>query len=141
MLVRPAATRHEIDAALGLRERVFCGEQGVSMAAERDGLDPGAVHVVALEGDRVVGTCRLVFEGRVAHLGRMAVEPTRRETGVGGAVLDAAERSARERGAERISLHAQIAALRLYERRGYAARGEVFVEEGMDHMEMDKTLA
>lgn len=141
MLVRPASTGQEIDAALGLRERVFCGEQGVSMAAERDGLDREAVHVVALERDRVVGTCRLVFEGRVAHLGRMAVERGRRGTGVGGAVLDAAERSARERGAERISLHAQVTSLRLYERRGYEARGEVFVEEGMDHLEMEKTLA
>lgn len=139
--MRQAATASEIDAALGLRERVFCDEQGVSMAAERDGLDPAAVHVVALEEGRVVGTCRLVFEGRVAYLGRMAVEAERRGTGVGGAVLDAAERSARERGAERISLHAQVAALRLYERRGYEARGEVFVEEGMDHLEMWKTLA
>ena len=141
MEVRPARNEREVAAALELRKRVFCGEQGVSLAAERDGRDPEAVHVVAVESDRLVGTCRLVFDGDVARLGRMAVEAGTRRRGVGAAILESAERSAREEGARRITLHAQTPVKDLYSRHGYIPYGEPFVEEGIDHVAMEKLLA
>jgi predicted GNAT family N-acyltransferase len=124
-----------------LRERVFCGEQGVSLEADRDGRDPEAVHLVAVDEGRVIGTCRLLFRGRVARLGRLAVEPAERGQGVAGAILREADRVARACGADRISLHAQIYALSLYERDGYAERGVRFMEEGIEHVAMEKVLA
>jgi predicted GNAT family N-acyltransferase len=141
VVVRQARDEHEIAAALDLRERVFCGEQGVSLAVERDGRDPEALHVVALEEERLVGTCRLVFDRETARLGRMAVEPGARGRGLGAAILLAAERSAREAGARRITLHAQTAVKDLYSRHGYIPHGEPFVEEGIDHVAMEKVLA
>ena len=124
-----------------MRERVFCGEQGVAPAAERDGRDPEAAHVVAVEDGSVRGTCRLVLRGPVAQLGRMAVEPELRGRGLGAAILREAERCAREAGADRISLHAQAHARALYAGQGYAERGEPFLEEGIQHVAMEKRLA
>ena len=49
MEVREARSDDEVAAALGLRERVFCGEQGVSVEADRDGRDPEATHIVAVD--------------------------------------------------------------------------------------------
>ena len=141
MVVRTAAGRAEVDAALRLRERVFCDEQGVAPAAERDGRDADAIHVVALEEGALVGTCRLLRDGREMRLGRMAVDPAARGRGVGRRMLAAAEDMARRAGARRIRLHAQVGARRLYERAGYAPRGEPFVEEGMEHVTMEKPLA
>jgi predicted GNAT family N-acyltransferase len=123
-----------------VRERVFSGEQGVSVDADRDGRDGEATHVVALEGDRVVGTCRLVFQGGLARLGRMAVEPDLRGRGIGARILGEAERAARSAGAERIALHAQLRAAALYERSGYQPRGRQFVEQGIEHVAMEKGL-
>jgi predicted GNAT family N-acyltransferase len=120
---------------------VFAGEQGVPVAADRDGRDDEAVHLVAIEDGVVIGTCRLVFRGPVARLGRMAVEPGRRGHGVGAALLEEAACSARETGAARISLHAQTHARSLYARGGYEQRGDVFVEEGIPHVAMEKQLA
>jgi predicted GNAT family N-acyltransferase len=139
--VRRAARPAEIDAALALRYRVFCGEQGVGLEADQDGLDVEALHVVAVEGERLVGTCRLVFGGGVARLGRMAVEPDVRGHGIGAALLEEAERESRAAGAARIRLHAQIAARSLYERGGFEQLGAVFVEEGIEHVTMEKPLA
>ena len=51
----PYRADEELSAALELRERVFCGEQGVSIAADRDGRDHEATHIVAVDGGRVVG--------------------------------------------------------------------------------------
>jgi predicted GNAT family N-acyltransferase len=120
---------------------VFAGEQGVPVAADRDGRDHEAVHLVAVEEGVVIGTCRLVFRGPLARLGRMAVEPGRRGRGVGAALLGESERRAREAGAARIALHAQTHARSLYARGGYEERGDVFVEEGIRHVAMEKQLA
>ena len=140
MEVREARTHAELTAALDLRERVFCGEQGVSVEADRDGRDPESVHIVAVEDDRVIGTCRLLFRGDVARLGRLAVEPDRRGGGVAGEILREADRIARSAGAGAIALHAQTYALELYERDGYVRRGATFVEEGIEHVAMEKRL-
>jgi predicted GNAT family N-acyltransferase len=139
--VRLASSEDEVVAALELRHRVFYGEQGVPAAADRDGRDPEATHVVALEDGRVVGTCRLLFRGRVARLGRLVVEPELRRNGIGASLLTEATRAAREVGAERIELHAQTYARELYERDGYSDHGDEFVEEGIVHVAMRKPLA
>jgi predicted GNAT family N-acyltransferase len=139
--VRLARGADEVAAALRLREQVFSVEQGVRADADRDGRDPEATHVVAVNGHEVIGTCRLVFDGPVARLGRMAVERSWRGRGVGAALLDHAERCSREVGARRIDLHAQTPAISLYARCGFVERGEPFVEEGIPHVSMDKSLA
>jgi predicted GNAT family N-acyltransferase len=138
--VREARTDDELAAALALRERVFCGEQGVSIEADRDGRDPEATHIVAIADGQVIGTCRLLFRSGVARLGRLAVEPGRRGDGVGAAILREADRVARLAGAEAISLHAQTHAKELYLRDGYIERGATFVEEGIEHVSMEKPL-
>jgi predicted GNAT family N-acyltransferase len=119
---------------------VFCGEQGVSPEADQDGRDPEATHVVALEDGCVVGTCRLIFRGQTARLGRLAVEPAARRRGVAAAILHEAAEAARRAEAERIELHAQTYTLGLYEREGYAGHGSEFVEEGIPHLAMRKSL-
>jgi predicted GNAT family N-acyltransferase len=138
--VRESHTEAEVDAALALRERVFCGEQGVTPGADQDGRDAEATHVVAVEDGRVVGTCRLLLRGNVARLGRLAVEPDLRRSGVARAILRESDRIARSMGARRIDLHAQTYALGLYLADGYVERGEPFVEEGIEHVSMDKAL-
>jgi predicted GNAT family N-acyltransferase len=120
---------------------VFCDEQGVSLAADRDGRDPEALHIVAVDGGSVIGTCRLLVQGALARLGRLAVEPGQRRRGVGAAILEAAGGIAREAGATEIDLHAQTYALALYRDAGYTERGEEFVEEGIRHVAMRKALA
>jgi predicted GNAT family N-acyltransferase len=120
---------------------VFSGEQGVPLEADQDGRDTEALHVVAVEEARVVGTCRLVFDAGVAKLGRMVVEAGWRGRGVGAAILAEAERQARGAGARRIALHAQTHAKDLYANAGFVARGGQFVEEGIEHVAMEKPLA
>jgi predicted GNAT family N-acyltransferase len=138
--VRETRTDDELTAALDLRERVFCEEQGVSMESDRDGRDHEATHIVAVDDGRVIGTCRLLFRAGVARLGRLAVEPHRRGDGVGAAILREADRVARAAGADAISLHAQTYAKGIYLRDGYLERGPTFVEEGIEHVSMEKPL-
>ena len=141
MDVRPARDRGEVEQALALREQVFCVEQGVELAADRDGLDDLAIQVVAIESGRVIGTCRVLVDGDVGRLGRMAVEAGSRGRGLGAAILAAAERSARDAGAHLMRLHAQRYIEDLYAAAGYTAYGDPFLEEGIEHVGMEKRLA
>jgi predicted GNAT family N-acyltransferase len=139
--VREARIREEIEGALALRFRVFCEEQGVARGAEQDGRDQEAIHLVALDAGRPVGTCRLLVENGVARLGRNAVSEECRGRGIGASLLEVADSVARTAGAQRIRLHAQVPARRFYERAGYVAEGQVFLEEGIEHVTMEKRLA
>lgn len=138
--VRPARRPAEREAAVALRRRVFCGEQGVPAEQEVDGLDSAAMHILALEGGELLGTCRLLVRGATCRLSRMAVEPAARRRGVGAALLREAEEQARAAGARRIALHAQLHAERLYAAHGYVARGSRFLEAGIEHVSMEKPL-
>jgi predicted GNAT family N-acyltransferase len=138
--VRPTRDDREVAAALALREEVFCGEQGVSLAEERDGLDEEAVHLVVVDDGAVVATCRLLVEGTTVRLGRMAVARSRRGLGLARLLLTEADARARALGAERIVLAAQLSAQALYERAGYGAYGDVFLDAGIEHVMMAKAL-
>ena len=140
-MVREARSRDELIEALDLRRRVFSVEQGIRPEADQDGRDRDALHLIAVDHRTLVGTCRLVLVGEVAMLGRLAVEREGRRSGVGRAVLEGAERSARALGARRVALHAQLPVRGFYERSGYSPYGEVFEEEGIAHVAMEKRLA
>lgn len=139
--VREAHSDAELSAALALRRAVFVDEQGVPPELEIDAHDDDALHLVAVTGGRIVGTCRLVVAGDRAKFGRLAVAPDVRGRGIGSALLGESEHRARALGHDRMTLTAQTAAMGLYERTGYVARGEVFLEAGIQHITMEKTLA
>jgi predicted GNAT family N-acyltransferase len=139
--VRPTRDEAEVAAALALREEVFCGEQGVSLAEERDGRDEEALHLVVVDDGVVVGTCRLLVEGTTVKLGRMAVTRTRRGLGLARALITEAEARARALGAERMELAAQLNAQALYDRAGYDSYGDVFLDAGIEHVMMAKALS
>jgi predicted GNAT family N-acyltransferase len=139
--VRPARGEDELRAALDLRRAVFVEEQGVPLAEELDAQDAAALHLVAVHDGRVVGTCRLVGGGETVKLGRMAVTRGARGQGVAARLLAEAEGRALELGARRMALGAQLTARRVYERAGYVAHGEHFLDAGIAHVMMEKRLA
>ncbi|MGI8749595.1 MAG: GNAT family N-acetyltransferase [Thermoleophilaceae bacterium] len=139
--VRRARSQEDVDDALELRRQVFGHEQGVTFEADRDGRDGEAVHLVALAKERVIGTCRLLPTGAEVRLGRMVVEPAVRGGGVGARLLEVADRVCEEMGHDLVVAHAQVAARGVYDRAGYIQRGEPFVEQGIEHVTMEKALA
>jgi predicted GNAT family N-acyltransferase len=139
--IREARDAHERETLLALRHEVFVEEQGVPLDLEIDEHDEEAVHLVAVEGDRIVGTCRVLQAGGQAKFGRLVVARDARGRGIGAALLEEAERRARATGANVMVLAAQTSAIGLYDRAGYTARGEVYLDAGIEHVTMEKPLA
>jgi predicted GNAT family N-acyltransferase len=138
--VRRIRGEDEMSAALALRHEVFCVEQGVPEYEELDGRDRDGIHLAAVLGGELVGTCRLLMVGPTAQFSRLAVRASVRRLGIATALLELADAEVRASGGRRIVLHAQTYARRLYENAGYRARGRVFVEAGIEHVAMEKTL-
>ncbi len=138
--IRQASGEAELAAALALRHQVFCVEQGVPDNDELDGRDGDGIHLLAVAGDQLLGTCRLLIIGRTAQFSRLAVQTDSRRRGIGSALLEAAEAQTRASGADRLVLHAQTYARPLYDAAGFRVRGRVFVEAGIEHVAMEKAL-
>lgn len=122
--------------AFSLRREVFMLEQGVSHADEYDDKDKDATHVVMLlEGD-VVATLRVLWLSDYAKIGRFAVRQTLRNQGVGSRLFAATLDLIRKSGCERIGLEAQIDRIAFYERFGFQAYGDEYLDAGIVHKRM-----
>ena len=121
------------DALMRVRRAVFIEEQGVSEREELDGEDASSQHFLATDGQgRPIGTARLMPSGQV---GRMAVLPAWRRRQVGASLLGLAMEAAKRQGLA-VFLHAQVSAQGFYERNGFVASGEVFLEADIEHLRM-----
>lgn len=126
------------DQAVAIRTEVFVHEQNVPPREELDARDTDCLHAVACdEMGRGVGTGRLLPD---AHIGRMAVRKPFRAMGIGSMLLLALIDRARERGCPEVVLAAQLHATRFYERHGFAARGDIFLDAGIEHVMMHRAL-
>lgn len=127
----------DIAACRALRRAVFIEEQGVSDADEVDDLDGVAVHLLAAEGGRPVGTARLLREGAVGKIGRVCVLAEARGTGLGAALIRAGIAEFRAMpGVEKVKLGAQTHALGFYEQLGFVAFGAEYIDAGIPHRDM-----
>ena len=139
--VKLVETERELEAAIGVRFRVFVAEQSVPAEEELDQADATATHAIALHQNRVVGTGRLLKkDADTAVIGRMAVDLEWRRQGVGGLILEYLEETARSLGMKRSVLNAQEYVKEFYAARGYVEHGDVFLEVDIPHIEMRKEL-
>ena len=106
------------------------------LEAEKDNL-----LIAAFEDERILGCCMLVEEKPgIARLRQMAVLNDLQGKGIGRALMNFAENIARDRGFRHIRMHARSNAVGFYEKVGYRAIGEPFMEVTIPHFIMEKKL-
>jgi predicted GNAT family N-acyltransferase len=130
-----------MQSVYALRREVFVVEQNVPPELEIDEHDKVATHLVACSDGNVVGTLRIVREGSVATIGRMAVSQTLRKTGIGARLMACAAQTASKWGTEMLVLNAQLTARGFYQRLGYVDEGDVFQDANIPHIRMRKLLS
>ena len=149
-------TLEEMADALEIRRAVFIDEQHVPEAEEIDHYDgdPTAaedvvhvlVHLAGADGEvgEPIAAGRLLLDdppGERAHIGRVAVLAQHRRTGAGRVVMQWLQAEAQRLGRPGITLSAQLHAIPFYQRLGYTARGEVFLDANIEHRWMDLDFA
>ncbi|MCW9024690.1 MAG: GNAT family N-acetyltransferase [Gammaproteobacteria bacterium] len=137
--IKTASFSSDHDAICHIREQVFIHEQQVPEELEWDGLDDQAFHLLALTTEQQpVGTVRMLNNG---HIGRMAVLPDYRHQGAGHALLNHVLKVANQQHLDRVFLHAQTSAVSFYEQQGFISEGPIFMDAGIPHQTMHKSLS
>ncbi|MDB5206593.1 MAG: family N-acetyltransferase [Flavisolibacter sp.] len=131
----------DYDKVLKLREEVLRKPLGLHFSDEELQKEKANIHMGAYEDDRMLGCCMLVQEDEeTVRLRQMAVVNDVQGKGIGRALMQFAETLARDRGYNKITMHARKNAVGFYEKLGYKKRGEEFMEVTIPHYVMEKEL-
>lgn len=125
--------------AVDIRTEVFVEEQGFE--EEFDGRDGDCLHMVLFCGGVPAAVGRIYPDGEgVYYAGRIAVREAFRGKNLGAEVMRLLEEKARGLGAKRMALSAQCRVREFYEKSGYTASGEVYLDQFCPHIHMEKPL-
>ncbi len=127
------------EGELDLRFRVLREPLGMARDTVRFERDPECLHLVAVNADGTVVGC-VLFDFESGRLRAMAVDVARQRGGVGRLLIGGLEEELRRRGLTLVHLHARAHVVGFYEKLGYVAYGEPFLEVGIPHRTMKKQL-
>ena len=125
------------DVLRSIRKSVFIDEQRVPEELEWDGRDMECTQFLATIDSTPVASARLTPQGQI---GRMAVVRDFRGRGIGSELLISVLRQAKLAGYTQVFLHAQENVIPFYERHGFTAEGDVFMDAGIRHRNMRMDL-
>ena len=125
---------------LALRSKVFVVEQDCAYQ-DLDGKDLKALHLIGAFDDKVLATARLLPAGvsypNAASIGRIVVHPSLRGQDLGRKTVELAlEQYQKLWPDEELLIGAQARLTRFYEELGFVSEGEIYDEDGIDHIIM-----
>lgn len=127
--------------ALNIRYKVFVEEQNVPAEIEIDELEDKCHHLVLYENQNPIGTARIYHRGDgIYKIQRVAILKKYRNQGMGAQLMKECEFKIKKLRGTKMTLGAQLHALPFYEKLGYIAEGKEFMDAGIPHREMTKTL-
>ncbi|MEO1131117.1 MAG: GNAT family N-acetyltransferase [Cyanobacteria bacterium J06639_1] len=133
---RVANTLDDVLKVMSVRAIVFVEEQNCPYEIEVDGQDHAAIHLLGDVAGEPIAAGRIRFFHPYAKLERLAVRKSFRGRGYGNQLLQFAMATARDRGFDRLKLHAQTYASEFYRKHGFQPQGEPFVEADIEHVLM-----
>ena len=135
------ASDRDLKDAFDVRRQVFVEEQGISEDLVFDGRDQEALHIVVKDGERVIGTARVLFlADNQAKLERMAVTEAFRRKGIGRRIISFLNKELGNKQVEQVVLHAQHGVVEFYRSCGFEESGLPFWEANIKHTKMQRRL-
>ncbi|MEQ1964245.1 GNAT family N-acetyltransferase [Xenorhabdus khoisanae] len=130
-----------IEQAFSIRKQVFTDEQGFDAEIDIDEYDDIALHVVIFDDEKPIGVLRAIpQDDNMLKVGRVAVLKDYRGQGIGRDVMKFIEDYGRKNKVTTIGLSSQCHARPFYESLGYQAQGEIYLEDGAEHIFMTLDL-
>ena len=119
-----------------IRREVFEKEQSCPETEDFDGFDAAALHLMIYVDEMPAGTGRIWHDGKCFRIGRLAVLPQYRGQKIGDLALRLLIYKAFSSGAEELAVSAQTYLRKFYEKFGFVAEGEEYMETGRPHIAM-----
>ena len=132
----------ELYALLQLRSEVFVVEQQC-IFQDMDGKDIYSLHLLGWAGDKLAASKRIVPAGISSiypSIGRVVTSPAFRGTGLGRELMVVSIRETENLyGKQPIRIGAQLYLKSFYNSLGFEQSGEVYLEDGIQHIEMTRS--
>ncbi|HTM97493.1 MAG TPA: GNAT family N-acetyltransferase [Pedobacter sp.] len=132
-------TVKELYTILQLRNEVFIVEQNC-VYQDVDNKDYKSFHLMAFDGDNLAAYCRIIPPGtsfEEASIGRVITSPNYRGKGIGITLLEKAIREAEITfNINQLKIGAQLYLKKFYESFGFVQTSEVYLEDGIAHIDM-----
>ena len=127
--------------ALQLRQEILRLPLGLTFTAAETAHDAEDFHFGAFEGSLLVAILILQpIDGDKIKMRQVAVSPDFQGHGIGSKLVAFAEEFAQQQGYRTLVAHARTTALTFYQRLGYTATGEEFLEVTIPHWSIIKIL-
>ncbi len=126
----------DLTEPFAIRREVFVKEQGCPEAEEYDEFDKSALHLMIYVDEMIAATGRIWHDGKGFRIGRLAVLPHYRGQKIGDLALRLLIFKAFSSGAEQLCISAQTYVRKFYEKFGFRAEGEEYMEAGIPHIAM-----
>lgn len=131
----------EYQQMIKMREDILRKPLGLNFEEKELESERNNLLIAAFDDDKMLGCCMLVPENEnIVRLRQMAVLNDLQGKGIGRALMLFAENLARDRGFNKISMHARKNATGFYEKVGYKVVGDEFIEVTIPHYNMEKEL-
>lgn len=125
-----------ISLAFDIRRQVFMKEQNIPENIEIDGSDKYAKNMVLTLDNKPIGTGRLIEIDDKMYIGRVAVLKEYRQKGYATKIIKFLLDEAKNMGYTQVFIHSQSYAKGFYEKLGFKAFGEEFLEANIPHIHM-----
>ncbi len=125
-----------INLAFNIREEVFIKEQNVPKDLEIDGSDKYAKNMILTVDNKPIGTGRLIEIDNKIYIGRVAILKEYRKKGYATKIINFLLDEAKNMGYKEVFIHSQLHAKEFYEKIGFKAFGEEFLEANIPHINM-----
>lgn len=135
MKVKVALTEEEKSICYELRETIFIKGQNVPEIRERDEFDKTATHFLLLHKEEPVGVGRVSLVDNRQKIERVGVLKDYRKIGAGKFLMEEIIEHCKKEPKD-ILLSAQEHAVEFYEKLGFKAFGEKFLDAGIPHFNM-----
>jgi ribosomal protein S18 acetylase RimI-like enzyme len=131
----------EYQQMVQLRNEILRRPLGLQFTPDELEKEKEEILIGAFEEEKMLGCCMLIKEDPVTvRLRQMAVLNNLQGKGIGRALMQFAENIARDRGFQKITMHARKTAAGFYEKLGYNVCGQEFEEVTIPHYVMEKLL-
>lgn len=140
MTVKIVENQKELNDAYSVRKTVFIYEQNVPAEEEIDQHEEDATHFVMYKAESPIGAGRFRILDGFGKVERICVLKEARKCGAGKTIMDKIEKFASAKGLHKLKLNAQTHAIPFYTNLGYVVDSEEFLDAGIPHRTMVKSI-
>jgi len=131
----------DYNKSIELRDKILRKPLGLEYDSDFLATEKDQFHLGIFSENEILGVLLLqIIDEKTLKMRQVAVDEHLQGTGIGRKLVGFSEEFAKQKGFQKIILHARSTAVPFYEKLNYKITSNMFLEVGIEHFEMEKKL-